>query len=447
MRFNLSLNHVPTGDKLLVVPDHLLTSIAQLRQLVVEHLGQHDMTAQTRFRLQWQDEDHEQIDLDSSHDLAELLLEFDGSEAQDEVVQLHVIVHYAGPNLSQLSSGSSAVVQETPTPEVSASSLAPLPAERLLRKTTARVPRNVSFQEETSELGRQEFESAWFQSQSHAPHLTATQDPAARIRSLPSLTDGSSYDSHSQDTDAYAPRSSYSQPPSSDLSSASSSPRQPRPPPSAISSAASRPRICCGCQNSMPDLRYVCSACGPLMPRFLCSDDEEQNGTEVSFPTSGTRQYAGKQRESRSQHDFIHSKVTNPYHKSASVSHSRRDRLAKLRLSAQDLLPAGVGDDPDTNADSVNGDDLEAEGFELCSECVETEGVKHAHVMLHQASRRSRTEADEEGLELNHSFIEMIKSAKSIGWIEVEFEDVVDCTLCGQANLRTNRFKCESPLS
>lgn len=82
-------------------------------------------------------------------------------------------------------------------------------------------------------------------------------------------------------------------------------------------------------------------------------------------------------------------------------------------------------------------------GYELCPACIEVHGIAHAKA----ASKAAKAERYEESRRrrkqrvLRHTFREKIWGVE--GWIDVEYSEDAECTIC-RSVLLANRFKCVS---
>ena len=283
------------------------------------------------------------------------------------------------------------------------------------------------------------------------------------------------------------------------------------PAPSILSSVPDELLRCCGCSKAMLDFRYICSSCGPILPEQAHSDDgterEEEDdarsdvGTVVTLSDDGDA-VSEASRDSNEPLlsdplgvlDAAAGRVplpTSPVDLPTTLSpvsvsvplahphnhdhtHDPNSPLCSpvLAIHAADspdaaqLVPASCHD----LAHHRLGDE-DRGGYELCSECVETVGVRHAAAMSKLAAERGPEEGESQ-LELRHSFAEVMRMTKSSvhGWREVgacsgcglvrcasgltfapsphaDYEDDVHCATCGVGPIQTNRFKCEFPQS
>lgn len=136
------------------------------------------------------------------------------------------------------------------------------------------------------------------------------------------------------------------------------------PAPSVLSSVPDELLRCCGCTRIMQEFRYACTLCGPILPEDALSDD-------------GTQRMDG----GRDDNDGESANGTV-------VSFSTAEGEAVTLLQGEQVDPAGValplspdcspptimsqlgGAEPDPVAEMIEDSQ---HGYELCSECVETE--------------------------------------------------------------------------
>ncbi|KAH8921063.1 hypothetical protein BT69DRAFT_1321047 [Atractiella rhizophila] len=192
---------------------------------------------------------------------------------------------------------------------------------------------------------------------------------------------------------------------------------------------------CSNCKNNMEQIRYVCTSCGPLLPKDEDEDDDEEVGTTreeypkvVHVPEQGPLQPG------------VH---VIPVHIEDGSELASRD----LRRDFETLDEAGEGG-------------LVTGGYELCAMCIESEGLKHALACAEKekSSSGSSSGASANGVDegegsvisgsgrgsvLRHVFGEVMKSEEG-EWREVEYADVVRCSICGTGPILHNRFKCLS---
>ena len=233
------------------------------------------------------------------------------------------------------------------------------------------------------------------------------------------------------------------------------------PAPSVLSSVPDAMLSCSACKRRMEDFRYICCQCGPRQLEQALSDD----GTQVNFrneegddgaSVDGTVNSFGTESAAETKalldgHGEVDpSRIALPLSPATSpttTSNGRvTDPLGASVFSSGQARPslAGVLASAGADTDATQPDDDPAwSGYELCSECVEKEGPRHAAAMAKVAADQAFMEG--ELSEVRHSFAEVMKTHDFGGeWREVDYDNDVECSICGDGPLQTSRFKCLS---
>ncbi|KAI5477009.1 hypothetical protein MNV49_006967 [Pseudohyphozyma bogoriensis] len=294
-------------------------------------------------------------------------------------------------------------------------------------------------------LGREELSSRWFRELTPSPSPSAS-NPNNSFPDLPTL-----------------------------LADLSLSRITPAPSLHSLSSVPDELLRCSDCRKPMRELRYICTLCGPILPegrRRLMRLDEGAEDVDLDFDETGSDAGTVMESEGESEVGLAGGNGEEiPLMRFSKVEKGkgREDALERARNVALPLSPEtsragsgssgnGSGGATGTNGHAHTGNgalddhsdhfhqEEELGGYELCPECVETAGVRHAAEMAVVARRREEGEGLTEGREVGHSFAEVMRMPKSslLGWREVDYEDDVHCTICGDGPVQTNRFKCLS---
>lgn len=285
---------------------------------------------------------------------------------------------------------------------------------------------------------REQLEQRWFRSQNEGLQPQPDQE---QLDEEPSMTRPSI--PHS----ASAPISSTPHPPL-DLSSFLADLSLSRiPAPSILSSVPDELLRCCACSKVMENLRYCCMTCGPILPDADLSDDGTQ--MEQEEDQNQPTQDEGKGKAQEPIQDPL---GVNPTHVALPLSPLSSPTSTSTPLSNHQPfhgtnnprpVPPPLQSSSNFQSSPVPEEE-ERSGFELCSECVETEGVKHAVLMRCVAKVRANDPSGECVGELSHAFAEVMRISSNQGWREVDYDDDVHCTTCGTGPVQTNRFKCLS---
>ncbi|ORY70652.1 hypothetical protein BCR35DRAFT_307963 [Leucosporidium creatinivorum] len=260
------------------------------------------------------------------------------------------------------------------------------------------------------------------------------------------------------------------------------------PAPSILSSVPDELLRCCGCGKDLISFRYICALCGPILPAQAVSDDGtqmERNEGEGAPSETGTEGTDGTE-EGEGTPLLLNGAAAGAVDDPLGVNRARETALPISPLGSPTRLPPtttttnliltdeGVFTSspppppahahdlsspppalpcaspspsqliPHDHTPSPSSEEEDRGGFELCSDCIETEGVKHANEM---AALARRTECPGSVRELKHSFCEVMKMGRGSmwqGWREVDYDDDVTCSTCGSGPVQTNRFKCIS---
>lgn len=184
---------------------------------------------------------------------------------------------------------------------------------------------------------------------------------------------------------------------------------------------------CSHCGLLLETMRYVCSTCGPKSPGAPNSNSSSLSSLTLHDPLTPP------------QHDFYLSPASSRTIVSSSVSLSSPDRN-------RPLPPL-----PISNAGGTST--IRSSGYELCAECVQSYGVRHAidsgldrdSSPLSSASTSTAVQgwhrsAPQKG-KLRHAFREQIW--ESSRWIDLQQDDstVRVCSMCGNETDK-KRYKC-----
>lgn len=221
---------------------------------------------------------------------------------------------------------------------------------------------------------------------------------------------------------------------------------------------------CCGCDQRMIELRYICDTCGPVLPSEAEGEFEDQysasdDRTEVlreEFMVEKLRvvpDFEDPLGVIRASQIALPLSPLSPSTTESSHSFTCPPVLPTATLRAP-MNPSGILPVIEEEGEEEE-EELERDGYELCSNCVETIGVAHAIEMSKlEERRRSHSsslvlgEGEEEGTittELRHAFSECMKLPGNLhGWREVDYDDAPFCTICKEGPIVTNRFKCLS---
>jgi hypothetical protein len=179
------------------------------------------------------------------------------------------------------------------------------------------------------------------------------------------------------------------------------------------------------------------------------SDDDSSDGTvswvrarSQSSRTSGTstQQSSGSQTVYNVQRSRSGSISTNASRASLAVTNGS----AVSPTTPSFPLPLdGDGDGTEFTRHS------KPRGYELCPGCIEVHGIAHAKAAARAAKAERDRDRDRDreghrrrkGRTLRHTFREKIWGVE--GWIDVEYAEDAECTICRSA-LFHNRFKCVS---
>lgn len=240
--------------------------------------------------------------------------------------------------------------------------------------------------------------------------------------------------------------------------------------PSVLSSLPDELLRCCACSRELVAFRYVCCLCGPILPDQASSDDGTQvlqdigdsvpddsasrgdvssssSSSPATTPTDSTVQSKSAVQEiiddplgvnaSRSQPPPSALPLIQTETLSSPTGHAENGHVHNptsplcspiLTLHAESH-PAGqvnLTASAHELAHHRHGEE-DRGGFELCSDCVETEGVKHARMMYGLAREAdsiaaARSHESIGHVELRHAFVELCRMGKSSvqqGWREV----------------------------
>ncbi|KDE07399.1 hypothetical protein MVLG_02266 [Microbotryum lychnidis-dioicae p1A1 Lamole] len=241
------------------------------------------------------------------------------------------------------------------------------------------------------------------------------------------------------------------------------------PAPSVLSAVRDDMLRCCGCAKVMSSFRYICASCGPILPDGMAtSDDGTQIGSTTSDSASNGKVSEREEQEAAKVHEDPLG--VNVWNSDASKGKAKAESPSHHHDASSPLL---AHPHEGTSSDLLQHEEArhhyghdERGGFELCSDCVETEGARHANAMralekeravfAHNGSGENGDEmvaVDElsetvrtsvYSMELSHAFAEVVKMSATHGWREVDYDDDVHCSTCGTGPVQTNRFKCLS---